>query len=162
MWIDAYRLGFLPQDLIAGRRWRPSPSLNRWLPHASLGISPEIGFFAFLAGSLAFAMFGDSRFLSCGADLTITPIFARALAPVEFAIREQTGIGRDDGSTKLKHQSAVEIESENLAVQFTPFWPKLRLSMSIGKTSKHSGNRRPADVSDGAHRAGAVPGRPFA
>jgi hypothetical protein len=55
-----------------------------------------------------------------------------------------------------------EIESENLAVRFTPFWPKLRLSMSIGKTSKHSGNRRPADVSDGAHRAGAVPGRPFA
>jgi hypothetical protein len=106
-------------------------------------------------------MFGDSRFLSCGADSTITPIFAGGLAPVEFAIREQTGIGRDDGSTKLKHQSAVEIESENLAVRFTPVWPKLRLSMSIGKTSKHSGNRRPADVSDGAHRAGAVPGRPF-
>jgi hypothetical protein len=33
---------------------------------------------------------------------------------LEFAIREQTGIGRDDGSTKLKHQSAVEIESENI------------------------------------------------
>ena len=97
------------------------------------GLSPEIGFFAFLAGSLAFAIFGDSRFLSCGADSTITPIFAGGLAPVEFAIREQTGIGRDDGSTKLKHQSAVEIESENLAVRFTPFWPKLRLSMSIGK-----------------------------
>jgi hypothetical protein len=29
---------------------------------------------------------------------------------VEFAIREQTSIGRDDGSTKLKHQSAVEIK----------------------------------------------------
>jgi hypothetical protein len=94
------------------------------------GLSPEIGFFAFLAGSLAFAIFGGSRFLSCGADSTITPIFAGGLAPVEFAIREQTGIGRDDGSTKLKHQS-VEIESENLAVRFTPFWPKLRLSMSI-------------------------------
>ena len=37
-----------------------------------------------------------------------------------------------------------------------------RLSMPIGKTSKHSGNRRPADVSDGARRAGAVPGRPLA
>jgi MFS superfamily sulfate permease-like transporter len=95
------------------------------------GLSPEIGFFAFLAGSLAFAIFGGSRFLSCGADSTITPIFAGGLAPIEFAIREQTGIGRDDGSTKLKHQSAVEIESENLAVRITPFWPKLRLSMSI-------------------------------
>ena len=89
--------------------------------------------------------------------------FSLAGSPLSnFAIREQTGIGRDDRSTKLKHQSAVEIESENLAVRFTPFWPKLRLSMSIRKTSKHSGNRRPADVSDGAHRAGAVPGRPFA
>ena len=28
------------------------------------GLSPEIGFFAFPAGSLAFAIFGDSRFLS--------------------------------------------------------------------------------------------------
>ena len=27
---------------------------------------------------------------------------------VEFAIREQTGVGRDDGSAKLKHQSAVD------------------------------------------------------
>jgi len=78
------------------------------------GLSPEIGFFAFLAGSLAFGIFGDSRFLSCGADSTITPIFAGGLAPVEFAIREQTGIGRDDGSTKLKHQSAVEIMSRGI------------------------------------------------
>ena len=69
--------------------------------HTLAGLSPEIGFFAFLAGSLAFAIFGDSRFLSRGADSTITPIFAGGLAPVEFAIREQTGIGRDDGSTKL-------------------------------------------------------------
>ena len=55
----------------------------------------------------------------------------------EFVRRERGAkdIGlRDDGSTKLKHQSAVAIESENLAVRFTPFWPKLRLSMSIGKT----------------------------
>jgi len=39
---------------------------------------PQIGFFAFLVGSLAFAVFGSNRFLSCGADSTITPIFAGA------------------------------------------------------------------------------------
>jgi hypothetical protein len=105
-------------------------------------------------------MFGDSRFLSCGADSAITPIFAGGLAPVEFAIREQTGIGRDDGSTKLKHQSAVEIESENLAVRFTPFWPKLRLPMSIGKNEQAF--RKSAACGRQPHRAGAVPGRPFA
>src|SRR6266513_738666 len=43
------------------------------------GFAPQIGFFAFLAGSLGFAMFGANRFLSCGADSTITPIFAGGL-----------------------------------------------------------------------------------
>jgi len=43
------------------------------------GFPPHIGFFAFVAGSLAFALFGASRFLSAGADSTITPIFAATL-----------------------------------------------------------------------------------
>ncbi|WP_378947412.1 SulP family inorganic anion transporter [Mesorhizobium sp. ANAO-SY3R2] len=50
---------------------------------ARLGdFSPEIGFFAFIAGSVAFAVFGASRYLSAGADSTITPIFAGGLALV--------------------------------------------------------------------------------
>jgi SulP family sulfate permease len=44
------------------------------------GFSPQIGFFAFIAGSLAFAALGASRCLSSGADSTITPIFAGTLA----------------------------------------------------------------------------------
>jgi SulP family sulfate permease len=44
------------------------------------GFPPQIGFFAFTAGTLAFAAFGSSRFLSVGADSTITPIFAGSLA----------------------------------------------------------------------------------
>ena len=48
---------------------------------ASLGgFSPALGFFAFIAGSIAFAIFGASRYVSVGADSTITPIFAGALA----------------------------------------------------------------------------------
>ncbi|WP_395449562.1 SulP family inorganic anion transporter [Aminobacter sp. UC22_36] len=47
--------------------------------------SPEVGFFAFIAGSLAFAAFGASRYLSAGADSTITPIFAGGLALVATA-----------------------------------------------------------------------------
>jgi SulP family sulfate permease len=43
------------------------------------GFAPQIGLFAFLAGSLAFAAFGSSRVLSVGADSTITPIFAGSL-----------------------------------------------------------------------------------
>jgi MFS superfamily sulfate permease-like transporter len=44
------------------------------------GFAPQIGFFAFMAGSVGFAMLGGNRFLSCGADSTITPIFAGGLA----------------------------------------------------------------------------------
>ncbi|HEX4742851.1 MAG TPA: SulP family inorganic anion transporter [Caulobacteraceae bacterium] len=44
------------------------------------GLPPQTGFLAFLGASLAFAIFGSSRYLSSGADTTITPIFAGALA----------------------------------------------------------------------------------
>ena len=44
------------------------------------GFPAHIGFFAFLAGSVAFAVFGSNRYLSAGANSTITPIFAGALA----------------------------------------------------------------------------------
>lgn len=44
------------------------------------GFAPETGFIVFAAGSLAFALFGANRYLSAGADSTITPIFAGGLA----------------------------------------------------------------------------------
>jgi MFS superfamily sulfate permease-like transporter len=44
------------------------------------GFAPQVGFFAFTAGTLAFAAFGSSRLLSVGADSTIMPIFAGSLA----------------------------------------------------------------------------------
>lgn len=49
------------------------------------GFAPEIGFFAFVAGSLAFALFGANRHLSSGADSTITPLFAGGLALIAVA-----------------------------------------------------------------------------
>jgi SulP family sulfate permease len=44
------------------------------------GMAPERGFLALVAGCVGFALFGASRRLSVGADSTITPIFAGALA----------------------------------------------------------------------------------
>lgn len=44
------------------------------------GFPPHVGFIAFIAGSLAFSIFGSSRTVSVGADSTIAPIFAGALA----------------------------------------------------------------------------------
>ncbi|WP_348524648.1 SulP family inorganic anion transporter [Mesorhizobium huakuii] len=86
------------------RRWLPFQALSGWQPRdlngdlvAGLtlaaiaipeqmatarlgGFAPEVGFFAFVAGSVAFALFGANRHLSAGADPTITPLFAGSLA----------------------------------------------------------------------------------
>src|ERR1700687_5910480 len=63
----SYRSAFLTRDLVAG------------LTLAAIVI-PEQMATARLGGSLAFVVFGSNRFLSCGADSTITPIFAGGLA----------------------------------------------------------------------------------
>jgi SulP family sulfate permease len=75
----AYRPAFLTQDLIAGLTLA-AIAIPEQMATARLGhFTPLYGFFAFLGGSLAFAVFGSNRFLSCGADSTITPIFAGGL-----------------------------------------------------------------------------------
>jgi len=53
------------------------------------GFSPEIGFLAFMTGSVAFAFFGASRYLSAGADSTIAPIFAGALTLIAASGSQQ-------------------------------------------------------------------------
>jgi SulP family sulfate permease len=78
--LHRYRAGFLPGDLIAGLTLA-AIAIPEQMATARLGsFSPQIGFFAFIAGSVGFAMLGSNRFLSCGADSTITPIFAGGLA----------------------------------------------------------------------------------
>lgn len=43
------------------------------------GFPPEAGLYAFIAGSIAFAIFGSNPYISVGADSTIAPIFAGTL-----------------------------------------------------------------------------------
>jgi hypothetical protein len=38
---------------------------------------------------------------------------------VKFTVGEQTGVRRDDRTAKLKHQPAVEIQSQRLVIRFT-------------------------------------------
>jgi MFS superfamily sulfate permease-like transporter len=75
-----YRIQFLSHDLFAGLTLAAIAIPEQMATARLGGFTPQIGFFAFLAGSLAFAAFGSNRFLSCGADSTITPIFAGGLA----------------------------------------------------------------------------------
>src|ERR1700722_5614883 len=75
-----YRLPYLRGDLFAGLTLAAIAIPEQMATARLGGFAPQIGFFAFVAGSLAFAAFGSNRFLSCGADSTITPIFAGGLA----------------------------------------------------------------------------------
>jgi len=77
--LRSFRPADLPSDLIAGLTLA-AIAIPEQMATARLGyFPPQIGFFAFIAGSIGFAMFGANRFLSCGADSTITPIFAAGL-----------------------------------------------------------------------------------
>src|ERR1700761_848914 len=74
-----YRPQFLSRDLFAGLTLAAIVIPEQMATARLGGFAPQIGFFAFVAGSLAFAVFGANRFLSSGADSTITPIFAGGL-----------------------------------------------------------------------------------
>ncbi len=75
-----YRPQFISRDLFAGLTLAAIVIPEQMATARLGGFAPQIGFFAFVAGSLAFAVFGGNRFLSSGADSTITPIFAGGLA----------------------------------------------------------------------------------
>jgi MFS superfamily sulfate permease-like transporter len=78
--LSGYRLQSLSHDLFAGVTLAAIAIPEQMATARLGGFTPQIGFLAFLAGSLAFAAFGSNRFLSSGADSTITPIFAGGLA----------------------------------------------------------------------------------
>src|ERR1700729_1672499 len=75
-----YRLPYLSHDLFAGLTLAAIAIPEQMATARLGGFAPQIGFFPFFAGALAVACFGSNRFLSCGADSTITPIFAGSLA----------------------------------------------------------------------------------
>jgi MFS superfamily sulfate permease-like transporter len=78
--LASWQPAFLPGDLIAGLTLAAIAIPEQMATARLGGFAPQIGFFAFMAGSVGFAMLGANRFLSCGADSTITPIFAGGLA----------------------------------------------------------------------------------
>ncbi|HTW33570.1 MAG TPA: SulP family inorganic anion transporter [Rhizomicrobium sp.] len=69
----------LPGDLGAGLTLAAIAVPEQMATARLGGFAPEMGFYVFIAGTLAFALFGANRYLSSGADSTITPIFAGTL-----------------------------------------------------------------------------------
>ena len=78
--LRGYQAASIPADLVAGLTLAAIAIPEQMATARLGGFAPQIGFFAFIAGSLGFAIFGANRYLSCGADSTITPIFAGGLA----------------------------------------------------------------------------------
>lgn len=78
--LRGYRLSSLGADLVAGLALAAIAIPAQMATADLAGLPPQIGFFAFFAGVLGFAAFGDNRTLCCAADSTIAPIFAGSLA----------------------------------------------------------------------------------
>ena len=77
--LSGYAAKNLSRDLAAGLTLA-AIAIPEQMATARLGGFPaDIGFVAFVAGSIGFAAFCANRFLSAGADSTITPIFAGGL-----------------------------------------------------------------------------------
>ena len=75
-----FKMNGIGPDVIAGVTLA-AVAIPEQMATARLGnLPPQIGFFAFIAATLAFVVFGSSRQVSTGADSTITPIFAGGLA----------------------------------------------------------------------------------
>jgi MFS superfamily sulfate permease-like transporter len=70
----------LPRDIAVGLTLA-AIAIPEQMANARLaGFTPQVGLYAFVAGAIAFAIFGANRFLSSGADSTIAPIFVGSLA----------------------------------------------------------------------------------
>ncbi len=75
-----YTGAFVGPDLLAGLTLA-AIAIPEQMATAKLGaLPPQAGFVAFIAAGVGFLVFGSNRRLSAGADSTITPIFAGALA----------------------------------------------------------------------------------
>src|SRR3954470_1210400 len=92
-----YRRDFVVGDVIAGLTLAAIAIPEQMATARLGGFQPHIGFYAFIAGTIGFAAFGGNRFLSCGADSTITPIFAGGLALMAAA--GSAGLPGERGAT---------------------------------------------------------------
>ncbi|HEY1541448.1 MAG TPA: SulP family inorganic anion transporter [Xanthobacteraceae bacterium] len=83
--LAGYRAENLLRDLAAGLTLAAIAIPEQMATARLGGFEPQLGLFVLVAAALAFAIFGASRFLSCGADSTITPIFFGGLTMLTVA-----------------------------------------------------------------------------
>ena len=81
----ADRFGRLRRDILAGLTLAAITIPEQMATARLGGFEPQVGFYAFIAATIGFALFGGSRIMTVGVDSTITPIFAGALAAIAAA-----------------------------------------------------------------------------
>src|SRR6202453_4485660 len=80
--LRGYRASWLGADALAGLTL-VAVALPGQIATARLAALPAVaGLYAFVAGSLAYALLGTNRHLSVGADSTIAPVLATGVAAV--------------------------------------------------------------------------------
>ncbi len=80
--VSGMSAGTIGPDLVAGLMLA-AIAIPEQIATARLGnFTPEAGLLAFVVATVAFAAFGASRFISVGADSTITPIFLAGLLAI--------------------------------------------------------------------------------
>ncbi|HLW96462.1 MAG TPA: SulP family inorganic anion transporter, partial [Solirubrobacteraceae bacterium] len=86
--LHGYRRAYASADLIAGVTLLAIAVPEQLATSRLAGMPPITGFYAFIAGTVLFAMLGSNPQMSVGADSTIAPLFAVAvtrLAPMGSA-----------------------------------------------------------------------------
>lgn len=76
------RFGSFRRDVLAGLTLAAITIPEQMATARLGGFEPQVGFYAFIAATVGFALFGASRIMTVGVDSTITPIFAGALAAI--------------------------------------------------------------------------------
>ncbi len=86
------RSGAFGRDLLAGLTLAAITIPEQMATARLGGFEPQIGFYAFVAATLGFVLFGASRLLTAGADSTITPIFVSGLRRWRRAVRSRRAL----------------------------------------------------------------------
>jgi len=90
--LRGYRRSWLGADVLAGLTLVAVVLPGQMATARLAGLPAVAGLYAFIAGSLAYALLGTNRHVSVGADSTIAPVLATGVAAVAVAGRSGYGV----------------------------------------------------------------------
>ena len=98
--LRGYRRSWVGADLVAGLTLLVIAVPEQLATSRLAGMPPITGFYAFVAGTVVFALLGSNPQMSVGADSTIAPLFAAGVA--HLALSRQRRV-RAEGGHPRRH-----------------------------------------------------------